>query len=463
LRGARTTLSRGNHVEDLPARAIHPNRRRRILDNVVQCRGTAREQSGVSMRHVWVLAFALAGCFSTRQLARPDDLRLREPDHHDGFVAASDGPWRARVDADTAIRFANKNGEWTDSIWAARLHVDPAGVWVDRSEPWSRVVDAVRLGAPSEQQQQILRETRPAGATLQHNGKAWVLRASPGLLDAWLDEVYDAARLANCAWLHEMSVHHIVRGWQPVHWWTSSRTLDTREGWAWPDISKVEVTNLSGAKTFGALVGYSALTVAMLPLAALGAASPAIGGPNVGAPSIGGGSSAGDAPPPGTWLPSYGSPADQAARPLFANRERFAAIADPMLSFDGATSRHGDLQTIGMLARIRFGEAIEIGGGVREALTQSRLGQRRSTEGVFAVGLHLPLDAGAHFALPVGFEVGGGDAVDVDVRFPWGIRYNARHWFATITPATPEYLHLNRDDAERRWTIVSGGELGWRF
>jgi hypothetical protein len=85
----------------------------------------------------------------------------------------------------------------------------------------------------------------------------------------------------------------------------------------------------------------------------------------------------------------------------------------------------------------------------------------RSSTGAFVLGFHLPMDAGMRIALPLGFEVGGGGDIALDLRFPWGVRYNARHWFATVTPATPQYLHVH--DARARWSLASGAEVGVTF
>jgi len=111
--------------------------------------------------------------------------------------------------------------------------------------------------------------------------------------------------------------------------------------------------------------------------------------------------------------------------------------------------------------RLRFGEIFEIGGGARATLARTMTGTSRQTTGMFQVGLHLPLDAGYRYAIPVGFEVGGGGDVAYDLRMPWGVRYSSDRWFATLSPATPQYAHIR--DQPRRWSITSGVELGATF
>ena len=64
--------------------------------------------------------------------------------------------------------------------------------------------------------------------------------------------------------------------------------------------------------------------------------------------------------------------------------------------------------------------------------------------------------------MPLGFEAGGGGHVALDLRFPWGLRYTASRWFATVSPATPSYLRLH-DEPHGRWSLALGGELGATF
>ena len=91
------------------------------------------------------------------------------------------------------------------------------------------------------------------------------------------------------------------------------------------------------------------------------------------------------------------------------------------------------------------------------------MGWSRSTTGVFQMGLHLPLDAGLRIAIPLGFEAGRGGEIASDLRFPWGVRYTSAsgRWFATLTPATPAYLHVR--DEPGRWSLMTGTELGATF
>lgn len=138
------------------------------------------------------------------------------------------------------------------------------------------------------------------------------------------------------------------------------------------------------------------------------------------------------------------------------------SIVLPTVSLDGGAALRGDQITSGAIARLRFADVIEIGGGVRIAETRGMAGWSRSTTGVFQVGLHLPLDAGFRWALPIGFEVGGGGNVDLDIRFPWGFRYSAGRWFGTVSPATPAFLRQT-DEPHGRWSLLVGGEVGASF
>jgi hypothetical protein len=54
--------------------------------------------------------------------------------------------------------------------------------------------------------------------------------------------------------------------------------------------------------------------------------------------------------------------------------------------------------------------------------------------------------------------------VSHDLRLPWGVRYIAPsgHWFATVSPATPQHLRL-RDMPTGRWSLLVGAEVGASF
>lgn len=259
----------------------------------------------------------------------------------------------------------------------------------------------------------------------------------------------------------------------------------TRVGWHWDDVQNVEVENLSGGKTLGAIVGYTALAVALLPLALLMRGGPSFsgGGPHLaggGAVGAGGhgssgggggavaatlslGASGGDRTTTETWAPAFAEHAELDARPMFTLGQRVRAIALPTVALDTSMGTRGDLVTTGAVARIRLGGVFEIGGGVRSAEVRAPTGWTQSVTGVFQIGLHLPLDAGLRIAIPVGFEVGGGGAVATDLRFPWGLRYTSAtgRWFATATPASPSYLRLHNEPG--RFGYVSSVELGRAF
>ena len=135
-------------------------------------------------------------------------------------------------------------------------------------------------------------------------------------------------------------------------------------------------------------------------------------------------------------------------------RDRFLGS----LVLDSSVALHGDLIGTGAIARIRLAEVVELGGGVR---VDDVRGHGVSTTGLFQIGLRMPLGEHDRLALPVGFEVGGGGAVDVDLRFPWGVRAMSGRWSVTLDPATPQYLHIEGEP--RRWSIASGVELGASF
>jgi hypothetical protein len=454
---------------------------------------------------------------STRQLADLSDPRLHTPQHHDGFVVRTTERWHERIDPNTAMRFRDGRGKWTPVLAGRDIRVDRDGAWIDQYvRPWD-VADAVRIEGMADAATAMIEMTRPDGALVERDGDTYVLSAARPVLKRWLldlelaiaklepaDDVVvqadpllpgtqhvlhgDEARVYklrvtdNAAPLGTWAFSSKGGDWlAPLHgpalenFLHEGRTM--KVGWRWSDMREGRVENVSGGKTFAALAGTTAaagaLAIAVGPIVLVAGALPLGGGGHMGGSGGGGLSSLGNAPIGGggnggtigkesaDWSPQLAPAASANAGPLFATDANVHSIIRPIVAVDAVSSIHRDYMSSGVSARLRFLDIIEIGGGTRETFTHGMAGWQRQTTGMFQLGLHLPLDAGFHYALPVGFEVGGGGSVGLDLRIPWGFRYSTGHWLATITPATPQYTRI--DGEPHKWSLASGFELGTSF
>jgi hypothetical protein len=412
------------------------------------------------------LLLVLVACTSTRQLADLSDPRLHRPEHSAGFVVKTTERWHERVDPNTTIRFRDVHGRWTDAFAGRDLFVDREGAWVERVVFPADVADAVRIVGLDEEAAARIADDRPIGASVERDGDAWVLSAPRHTLKRWLPKIG-----AQGTWTfssHGGPFQDPVRGATLEYFLHEGRTM--RVGWRWNDIRAARVENISGGKTLAAVVGTGAASAAAAalvgPFLLLGGALP-MGGAGHGG---GGGSSLGNIPGPTggshdttpvDWAPDMAPTTSIDAAPLFTTGARVRSLVRPIAALDASSSLHRDLLGSGVSVRVRFADIFEIGGGARATLARSMTGYTRQTTGMFQVGLHLPLDAGYRYAVPIGFEAGGGGDVAYDLRVPWGLRYSSERWFATLSPATPQYAHLR--DQPRRWSLTSGVELGATF
>ena len=459
------------------------------------------------------LVLGLVACTSTRQLAGPVDPRLQTPDHGAGFVVRTTERWHERIDPNTTIRFHSAHDGWSDRLQGRDLYVDGAGVWIDRQAVLSELADAVWIGGLSPDAAAELEATRPADGRLDRDGDGWILSAPRLMLRPWLSKlelaiadldpagasvfvcdapcetsrprrlVGDDARLYNLRIVHSgeplgtWRVYSRRQGWlPPVHGVALIELLDggraTKAGWRWDRVDAVEVENISGSKTLGAIVGTVALSIALLPAALVlnGLGSSGIGHGSSGARAgnaaghaLGGGGGGGPAKP-GDWMPEIADRTSLDARRLFSTGSRVRSIMRGTVSIDGAAVTRRDLIASGMIGRLRFADIFEIGGGVRLVEARSTMGWSHSTTGVFQVGFHLPLDAGFRIAVPLGFEASSGGVIAHDLRFPWGLRYTSAsgRWFGTLQPATPAHVRLD-GEPHGRWSIAVGSEVGLSF
>lgn len=429
-----------------------------------------------------LLLVLLVGCTSTRQMASTTDPRLRTGGHSAGFVVKTKGIWRERVDPNTVVQLRNADGAWTPQLSGRDLHVDDRGVWIEAANVRPvRFADQLEITGAPDDLVTALAAARPPLGELHQTGDTVVISADRSELGAWIAAVSPGPRVTS------IRVHTAEQGWRPPL--NNSRLVDidllatsTKLGWRWDEVAAIKLQNLSGGKTAAALVGTAAIAVVVAPIALLAGTAggmrnydgPAGGGRGSG-PSLDGtldtagrlvdlAIEADRAHPRGTWAPQLAPAESLSSKPLFSTGAQWRSVIRPTLSFDAGAATDKDSLGTGVIARIRFADVFEIGGGAREVWAHDARGWLRSTTKVFQTGLHLPLDAGYRFALPIGFEASGGGHVAHDLRFTWGLRYTSAsgRYFVTAMPATPQWM---RTTSERtgRWSWNTSAELGVSF
>ncbi len=458
------------------------------------------------MRALWLIV--LFGCTSTRQLANPTEPRLRAP-IAERIVVTTTTPWKETIDPNTRLRLRSADGTWSNQLAGRDLHVDQRGVWVDGGVTIAQYADEIELADASPELLAVIAQTRPPGGELVPDGDRWRMRGAAAHLWAWLvalesattptaaerrmyalcldrlacrsadagafDRIY-AHYAAFDAPVAMIRIHTPQQGWRdPLH---DTRLIDglrvsvrSKVGWPWERIAGIEVENLSGGKTLGAILGTAAAAIVVLPVAFVlrgvdsaehrgGGSKLSFGGDSLAAIARADQTSAAR----GDWTPELASTASTRAPRMFSTGTSLRAIVRPSLAIDLGAASSGDAAGTGLIAKLRFMDAFEIGGGVRFVGIRDELGWHRSVTHVFAMGTHLALDAGHRFALPIGFEASGGQAVAHDLRFPWGFRYtpDGGRWFGTLQPATPTWMRTIRE-ANGHWSLHTSVELGVTF
>lgn len=458
----------------------------------------------------------LLGCTSTRQLASPADLRLRAPIAGEGIVVTTKTRWKERIDPNTRLRLRNTDGTWSDRIDGRALHVDQRGLWIAGGVlQLARYTDEVELVGVTPEVLAVIERTRPPAGELRQDGDAWRMLGGTGPLRSWLgaleaaltpsgnarrvvDMCIDRVACSSLAGaddqvrafyeavdvrLASIRIHTAPQGWRaPLYNWRLIDALrigvTSKIGWPWERVAAIEVENVSGGKTLAAIIGTMAVAVAVLPVALMVRGGPLAQGRT---PSSGGqgarlagdtldvlarAGNAGNAglPARGAWEPELATAESLGAKPMFSTGAQVRSILRPTLALDTGAAKTGDLVGTGVIAKLRLMDVFEIGGGVRLIGTRDERGWRTSVTHVFAMGTHLPLDAGHRFALPIGFEASGGGAVAHDVRVPWGFRYTPHggRWFGTLQPATPAWMRTTSEKTGR-WTLNGSVELGVTF
>lgn len=474
-----------------------------------------------------VIGAVLFGCTSTRT-ASVRDVRRLGADLERGVALETTGRWRSRLDPNTWVRLENKRGSFSDPVRARDLRVDKRGLFAPGHAELAAALNAVRVEGMSPEARALIEPLDGvavktlAGGGLLFQGPAprvhaWVTdflkrvaeRAPQGPVDRRVRVRADGS-LALCSGPTEPDCVRVTRElsrrarWERdmpalVGAWTLrvgstwhgplegssllvtlERGVDATAHYPWSEIAAVELTDVSGAKTFSALLGYTAISIAMLPLAALGAGIGALpgktsasgssgsssgssGGSSGGSLSLGGG---GGSPGPGDWTGEFETAPGPRTRRLFSRSARRKSLVRLTLSADsGVDSVHARGLVERLTLGVRLADLVEIGGGVGHAWIPDA-SDRHDVFGFARLALHLPLDAEHRYALPVGVDFGtympGGYLRVKHARLNFGLRRRVGDdVFAGVYLFNPTYVATSR--TEKRWSLTSGLEVGAAF
>ena len=238
----------------------------------------------------------------------------------------------------------------------------------------------------------------------------------------------------------------------------------------WSDVRGVAVTNVSGGKSFGAIVVTLLLSVAVMPLALLGKVPGPFGEVSNASASVvarsgpeGGGHV--DATGAASIVrPAHGLPESVAARRLFdfTARRRGWVMVVPTLETGTDITRLDGLAEGGALV-LRFLNVGEVGGGALHVVTTAPGGELvHSAVGFFRTRLHFDVDAARRWALVLGLDAGAGGDVSSFVRFAVGLRARvAGDLFLGLSLFDPTYSSDQGRPATRGgWTFPTTLELG---
>lgn len=310
-----------------------------------------------------------------------------------------------------------------------------------------------------------------------------VIPTRPGM--AWQANNQDAfdAGSARVSPGSEVRFCHITQGCSD---WVSAADLrvdergawiDKDAGYLWADMARVEVKRFDGVKTAFAILGTAAAVVIVVPiLLAAGALRnvPTGGGPRersypeakaavaVGAIAL----EAATTPEPAdtdAYWPASARPIKLAPR-LFTTAARVRDVITAGAFADADASYSSGYATTTALARLRLGNFLEGGAGMRFAYAKDDRGTWRDSKlRVIQGGFHAPFTA--RLAMPIALDVawGTGD-IDRDVRIVWGLRYTSRsgRFNVTLRPATFGWTRTQRNHTkEWKYATTGGIEVGF--
>ncbi|HEY5920479.1 MAG TPA: hypothetical protein VIV11_02355 [Kofleriaceae bacterium] len=460
------------------------------------------------------LSLLLVAACSTTHTVPKSQLDAIAPNRvGDGVVLRSTGVWKTRLDPASKIRFRNGDGKWSDWWSGDQIYINADAVYINANVDLLNYATKIELRGLADSDRQVLELARPADATLTLSADgAAVMLGDRFALSSWVASFFEAMRTTHrpnegdCAkpdpsvCPHEQSYWHLrqVLGGQPFGTWTvhfanrepldlageelylrMDEGLPTRYGYRLGDIERAEVKSLSGSLTLAAIVGTTALAIAIAPVALFARGLPFPGdGPRGGGSGFSGssgrsggldtlgriGNGGGGGLARGDWWPVLADRSGVAAPRLFASGARRKALIQVAATAEvsvGTLGAHPVLD--GGAGVLRLGQAFEIGAGGLQLLTREA-GSLRSRGIAFArIGGHLPIDAAHRIAVPLSIDIGGGggEALGVFTRLNWGVRIGlGNHSFIGIAPATPTLLNWKHEPGRRRGSLQSGLELG---
>jgi hypothetical protein len=389
------------------------------------------------------------GCYSTGVLA-PQTLRslgtgLSGPrlvgDHHGSALVEPGAMVRARL----------SDGGHSGWFEAGGLRVSPEGLKL--GDPLRLAeVSAVMVSDLDEREVQLLHETAPAGASVQHwrFSTDYRLRAPAAEAVDWARRYAARAvaegkaggtfRLSRGNRLIDdpppVTVRNLVEATGP--------TAAFGPGLRWQEIEALEV------RAFDPLL--SAMTVPLFPFVLLGVALDEDHANRAMSSTEGDGEGY---HPTLTWN-------DPAGEPLFTGRARRRAIVQPLATADVQTSWSGDAAA-GATVGLRFCNFYELGVVTRAlSLRAARADGSRANALAFGalLGLHIDPAADGRYAFALGVEIVGARApvAATQVELAWGPRFGLpRGLFLTVSPLNVAGLNLAGKTEVR---FVSSLQLG---
>lgn len=497
----------------------------------------ARALSSIRPLALALLVLGAAGCPAATQIVAARDLSplLRADQRAPLFLRTVKGKG-VRLDPNSDVRLLARDGAYTPWMRAAALAVGPRGLRYEQPVRYDQVATA-RVTGMDPMTTELLQLMVGDGMTRVAAG-GWELRG--GSPAGWLHRIIRSAAIAHAGASYEryreanrctdtpcpplLSLEDFALrqakqegaglgtwtfaaasgGWtrpvDPLSFIQAPRTEPTpaagapftidlpvgpgqTEGLTWDQIAHLEISNVSGAKTFGGVIGTLALTAALLPVA--GVASMAGGSFGSGGGSGGGGAAVnlaghvgggtgGDGDPPEPSVPRPPGPRLEDAaitRSLFGWNMRRQAIVRFVFALDGDVGtdyRRLDGVHAGSLLAFRFLDIIEVGVAVRSLLTllpadtDRPASSEHAVIGAFHLGLHLDMDARRRVAIPLAVDLGSGGPVRFQGRIQLGLRVRVAGPFSVgIYPLTPVVTLAHDNTAlsgAPTWTFRSGIE-----
>jgi|GEM_PF-5926684 hypothetical protein len=280
------------------------------------------------------------------------------------------------------------------------------------------------------------------------------------------------------------------------------------QGWPWSKIARAEVSNLSGGKSFGALIGTAAVAALLAPVAFIARGVPNLSafgksGKGGGMPTVPLGGGSPDSPNSTcrnrevvetTAALSSSSPSQMAktmakaaksaeskdarnavysltAKRIFTPTQRRRALVSFTAALGTGTDfRNGDQVQTDVQIGVRFLRTIELGAGARNIVSGTATRDDKVSSnfvGFFHFGLNFELDAAQRVSIPIGFDVGKGGPVELHAKTLLGLRVRVHDRIHLgVYPFNPTYSRFENSHSyaqKSRWSFPTSLELSTNF